>query len=168
MMVITPHPNDFATPDALKTTRSHPRRFDREHPRAPVRNSLWRGFRRGQAMVETSYLILTAVFILVALIQGAILWSRSMAVVDLAYQGARYAAVNPSYDSNTVIAYMLQIAAPEISQNSGNQLSITISDSGTPRAAGTPITVTVVYTLPTPLAFGFPGRLNGSNTTMSE
>ncbi len=119
-------------------------------------------------MVETSYLILTAVFIMVALIQGAIIWSRSMAVVDLAYQGARYAAVNPAYDANTVIAYMRQIAAPEISQNAGTQLSITIADSGTPRAAGTPITVSVVYTVPTPLAFGFPGRLNGSNTAMSE
>lgn len=124
---------------------------------------------RGQALLEMTFLTIPASFIIIALIEGAVLFSHAYCVTELAYQGARYAANNPGYDVNAIETYMNQIAPKYIS--SPAQLQFTIQPSTTPRQTGDQIIVTVAYSLPHPLTvlnFTFPRTLTASDTMMSE
>jgi len=108
-------------------------------------------------------------------IEGAVLGQRSYALTQLAYQGARYAAVNPAYDPTTISNYVRQIAPAQIDQNSGAQLKVNVSPTSIPRVTGTPVTVTITYTFPHPLSFSpallglsFPSKISATDVTMSQ
>ncbi len=129
----------------------------------------------GQATVETALMVSAAALILVVAVECAILLKKAYAVNQLAYQGARYAAINPGYNPSTIVAYMLQAASPDLTQNNDAQLAITISPNTVPRAAGTAVTVNVTYTFPDPIKLGvplvgldFPSSVAGTDTTMTE
>jgi len=139
------------------------------------------GFRRrsrfssGQAILEMSFTVCVFAFVVAVLVEGALLCTRAYAVTQLAYQGARYAAVNPAFDAATVTNYIVNTAAPSIGGSGSSQLKVTITPTSIPRTTGTPITVTVAYTSPSPfsmssplLGFKVPSVLSATDTAMSE
>ena len=145
------------------------RRIRRRHEKASGR------FGRGQAFVEMTFMISALLVVIIVGIEGAVLGQRSYALTQLAYQGARYAAVNPAYDPTTITNYVLQIAPPNIDQNSGAQLKVNVSPTSIPRVTGTPVTVTITYTFPHPLSFSptllglsFPSKISARDVTMSQ
>lgn len=132
-------------------------------------------FSRGQSILEMSFTVSAFSFVVAVLIEGALICTRAYAVTQVAYQAARYAAVNPAFDSTTITNYVTKTAAPSIDTNSGKQLKVTVSPAGIPRTTGTPVTVTVVYTSPGPfslssplLGFKAPSTFSATDTTMSE
>jgi Flp pilus assembly protein TadG len=132
-------------------------------------------FGRGQAAVEMAFMISALLVVIIVGIEGAVLGERSYALTQVAYQGARYAAVNPAYDPTTITNYVLQIAPAQIDQNSGAQLKVNVSPTSVPRVTGTPVTVTITYTFPHPLSFSptlfglsFPKHISATDVTMSE
>ena len=98
--------------------------------------------RNGQAMVEFALIATIAMLILFLGIQFALLGQAALAVGQLAYQGARYASINPNVSSSAVTTWMQGVASPTITK--GNGLTMTVSPDQ-PRAFQT--TVTVVVTL---------------------
>ena len=141
--------------------------------RRPERAS--RRFGRGQAVLEMTFMISALLVVIIVGIEGAVLGQRSYALTQLAYQGARYAAVNPAYDPTTITNYVLQIASGPIGQNSGAQLKVNVNPTSIPRVTGTPVTVTLTYTFPHPLSFSptlfglsFPKTISATDVTMSE
>lgn len=141
--------------------------------RRPERAS--RRFGRGQAVLEMTFMISALLVVIIVGIEGAVLGQRSYALTQLAYQGARYAAVNPAYDPTTITNYVLQIASGPIDQNSGAQLKVNVNPTSIPRVTGTPVTVTLTYTFPHPLSFSptlfglsFPKTISATDVTMSE
>ena len=132
-------------------------------------------FGRGQAALEMTFIISALLVVIIVGIEGAVLGERSYALTQLAYQGARYAAVNPAYDPTTISNYVLQIAPTQIDQNSGAQLKVNVSPTSIPRVTGTPVTVTITYTFQHPLSFSprlfglsFPKNISATDITMSE
>src|SRR6266851_4394198 len=127
---------------------------------------------RGQSLVE--FTMTLALILLFVTIQFALIGDAALAVTELAYVGARYAAVNPSFDQSTVATYMKSVASPTIGGNNGADLTITVNPTAPlPRAIGTAVSVTVSYKLnsklflPNPfLGITFPTTLSGIQTTM--
>jgi Flp pilus assembly protein TadG len=100
-------------------------------------------FGRGQAMVEFSMIAVVAMLVLFLGIQFALLGQAALAVGQLAYQGARYASINPSMSSATVITQMRnQFASPTISSSNNAILAITVVPDQ-PRTFQSTVTVTV-------------------------
>jgi Flp pilus assembly protein TadG len=133
----------------------------------------WLG--RGQAMVEFAMIASLVIAIVIGGVQSALIFNAYLALSDLTYQGARYAAVNPGYTPTDVQTYMQSIASPVLMDNSGGNLSITISPNVTPRAYGQSLTISVQYSLankivlPNPfLGISFPTSIGFTETAMSE
>lgn len=132
-------------------------------------------FGRGQAILEMSFTVSVFAFVIAVAGEGALLCTRAYSVTQLAYQGARYAAVNPAFDEAAVTSYLISTAPPNIGENGGKQLTVTISPTSIPRVTGTPLTVTVGYKSPAAfsmsspfLGFKVPGVLSATDTTMSQ
>lgn len=123
---------------------------------------------RGQSATEMAMMSLGAAAIIVTALQGAIVLSRGMAVRQLAYQGARYAAANPSADSTTVINFVKEAVPSALSQG---QLNVTVSPSTAPRAQGAAVSVTIAFTGSTvaiPSVITFPATVSATDTALSE
>jgi Flp pilus assembly protein TadG len=128
--------------------------------------------RRGQAMVEFALISTVALFVLLVGIQLAIIGQKALSVSQLAYQGARYAAVNATTAGSDIVTYLEGIAPPALSVTG---LSITVNPSTVPRAFSSTVSVTVSYdlrsslVLPNPfLGISFPTSLSATETAMSE
>jgi Flp pilus assembly protein TadG len=137
--------------------------------------SFWQKARRGQAMVEFALIATLVCGVVVGGVQSAIIFNAYLAMSDLTYQGARYAAVNPGYTSDQIKTFMQSIASPVLADNGGANLTISMSPNTTPRAYGQTIAVTVQYSLtnkivlPNPfLGISFPGSIGFTETAMSE
>ena len=63
------------------------------------------GAHRGQSFVEMIFTVLGVSVVIITAIEGSIVLNRGMAVKQLAYQGARYAAANPGFNSSTILAF---------------------------------------------------------------
>jgi Flp pilus assembly protein TadG len=129
--------------------------------------------RRGQAMVEFAMISTVAMFVLLVGVQLAIIGQAALAVSQLAYQGARYASVNPTLAQASIVTYMQSIAPSNINNNAN--LSITVNPPTAPRTPASAVTVTVSYqignslALPNPfLGVTFPTSLSAAQTAMSE
>jgi Flp pilus assembly protein TadG len=128
----------------------------------------------GQAMVEFALVAIVGMFILVGAIQFALLGQVALALSQAAYQGARYAAVNPGFDQTAVSSYVKTVASPTILSDGGSDLKVTLNP-GTARKFGDQVTVTLAYEtasklfLPNPF-FGvsLPTSLTAPETAMSE
>jgi hypothetical protein len=122
----------------------------------------------GQSTTETMMMTLSAAVVIVTAIQGAIVLCRGMAVRQLAYQGARYAAANPGYDNATVINFVTQSVPSALSRG---QLSVTMNPDSTPRSQGSAVSITVSFTGPTvalPTIITFPATVSATDTAMTE
>lgn len=100
---------------------------------------------RGQAMAEFALLAPLFLFVVFVAITFAVIGQSALAVSQLAYNGARYAPVNPKLTSAQVKTYILSgaIGAPSITANGGSNLTVNVTQA----ASGHPVTVTVTYDL---------------------
>ena len=100
------------------------------------------GAHRGQSFVEMVFTVMGVAVVIITAIEGSIVLNRGMAVKQLAYQGARYAAANPGFTSSAVLAFVSQIRAvgthPRYHQ-------VSMSPSTTPRVHGAPVSVSVSF-----------------------
>jgi hypothetical protein len=62
------------------------------------------------------FTVLGVSVVIVTAIEGSIVLNRGMAVKQLAYQGARYAAANPGYNSSTILAFISQSEPQALTQ----------------------------------------------------
>ena len=129
--------------------------------------------RRGQAMAEFAFILPLAMIVLIVSIQFAILGGAALSLNQLAYAGARYAAVNPNSNQAAISSYMKSIASPMIGEKGGANIGVTVTPSTAPRAFGTQVQVAVSYNLssklflPNPfLGISFPTSISGVQTTM--
>ena len=133
----------------------------------PVRLQL-AGAHRGQSYVEMIFTVLGVSVVIITAIEGSIVLNRGMAVKQLAYQGARYAAANPGYNSSTILAFVSQSEPQILSQ--GN-IQVSMSPNTTPRSTGTAVSVSVTFTGPTiavPSVISFPSTISATNIAMSQ
>lgn len=126
-------------------------------------------------MVEFAMIATVVLIVLMVTIQGAILADAALAVNQLVYQGVRYAAVNPTYDQNTIVSWVKSNASPMINENSGADLTVMLNPNTTPRAFETQVSMTITYnatskiSLPNPfLGIPFPTTFTAAETAMSE
>lgn len=152
---------------------------------------------RGQAAVEFALVLTVAMIVLFVAIQMALIGQVALALGQVNYQGARYAAVHPdcgktscgSAGEQSISDYMKSVASPTITWSNvtvnicdtdGTTPCTTTTDTvpgGTPssRTFGNPVTVALTYDCTNNLFFGktflgisFPTKLNSSETAMSE
>lgn len=126
------------------------------------------GAPRGQSYVEMIFTVLGVSVVIITAIEGSIVLNRGMAVKQLAYQGARYAAANPGYDSSTILAFVSQSEPQILTQ--GN-IHVSMSPNTTPRSTGTAVSVSVTFTGPTiavPSVISFPSTISATNIAMSQ
>src|SRR5438046_2464695 len=135
---------------------------------------------RGQAMAEFALLAPLFLFVVFLGITFAVIGQSALAVSQLAYNGARYAAVNPGLTSAQVQSYVTSgaIGSPTITSGGGSHLTVTVTQA----TFGNPVTVTVAYDISSnPLVsamaslfsgFGFgttlPTTLSATEIVMSE
>jgi len=127
-----------------------------------------------QSMVEFAFALPVLLIVLVVGIQFAIIGEAALALGQVNYQGARYAAVNGNATQDQVNTYMLSVASPTISANNGSYLHTTLS-GGPPCTFGSPVTVSLTYdasnllALPNPfLGIQFPATLTSSESAFCE
>jgi Flp pilus assembly protein TadG len=151
------------------------------------------GITRGQAAVEFALVLSVGLIILVVAIQMALVGETALALGQVNYQGARYAAIHQCATASDVAAYMTSVASPTlVGSNCGGNMVVTLTDvngsnsssgscaspgcDGTPRTFGSQVTVSVVYTIPSSqmflpnpfLGISFPTSLSSSEAAMSE
>jgi len=126
------------------------------------------GAHRGQSYVEMVFTVLGISVVIITAIEGSIVLNRGMAVKQLAYQGARYAAANPGFDSTVILAYVAQ-AEPLILKQGAIQ--VTMNPDTTPRTQGSAVSVSVSFTGPTvavPSIISFPATISSTDVAMSQ
>lgn len=104
------------------------------------------GFSRGQSMAEFALLAPLFLFVIFVAITFAVIGQSALAVSQLAYNGARYAAVNPALTGAQVTTYIKSgaIGAPSITASGGSHLTVNVTAA---TGFGQPVTVTVAYDL---------------------
>ena len=130
---------------------------------------------RGQSLVEFSLILTLVLLVILLAIQFALIGEAALALGQMNYQGARYAAVNPNADQTAVTSYMVSMGSPTVTANNGANLTVTLTPSTTPRTFGQPVTVSVVFNaaslvvLPNPFfGISFPTQLQSTETAMTE
>ena len=132
-------------------------------------------------MAEFALIAPLFLFIIFIAITFAVIGVDALAVGQLAYNGARYAAVNPTLTASQLQTYIKSgaIGSPTITSNSGSALTVSVT---TASGFGTPVTVTVSYSLSSNslvsmmsslfagLGFpnSFPTTLSATESVMSE
>lgn len=97
-------------------------------PKAGARSCAWDGL-RGQAAVEFALVLTVAMIVLFVAIQFALIGQAALALGQMNYQGARYAAVNTCADASQVAQYMCSVGSPTITKNNGGNLTVTLNGS---------------------------------------
>jgi len=126
------------------------------------------GARRGQSFVEMIFTVLGVSVVIITAIEGSIVLNRGMAVKQLAYQGARYAAANPGFNSSTILAFVSQAEPSVLTQGT---IQVSMSPSTTPRSTGTAVSVSVTFTgatMAVPSVIKFPATISATNVAMSQ
>lgn len=151
--------------------------------------------RRGQAAVEFALVLTVAMIVLFVAIQLALIGQVALALGQVNYQGARYAAVHPecgisscaTAGESNINDYMKNVASPTLNWSN---VTVAVCDSDgtvtctapgtdnsptTQRTFGNPVTVALKYNCTSNLFFGptflgisFPTNLNSTETAMSE
>jgi uncharacterized protein (UPF0333 family) len=127
-----------------------------------------------QSMVEFAFILPVVLITLLVGIQFAIIGEASLALGQVNYQGARFAAVNGNATHDQVQSYMLSVASPTIAANNGSYFSSVLS-GGPPCTYGNAVNVSVTFNtsslmaLPNPfLGVSFPTTLTSSESAFCE
>jgi hypothetical protein len=106
--------------------------------------------------------------------RDSVIGDAALGLGQVDYQGARYAAINPSATQSAVQSYMVSAASPLIAANSGAYLTATLSPDP-PCSFGSTVTVAVSFdishlvVLPNPfLGISFPTSLSNSQSAFCE
>jgi Flp pilus assembly protein TadG len=131
------------------------------------------GANRGQASVELALITPIVLFVMLIGIQYSLLGLAVLGLGQANYQGARYAATNPSAAQSAVQSYMVSVASPIISTGSGKYLTSTLNPS--PCTFGSTVTVAVSFSashlvvLPNPFfGISFPTTLTNTESAFCE
>jgi Flp pilus assembly protein TadG len=127
-----------------------------------------------QSAVEFAIAAPIVAILLLVGIQFAIIGEAYLALGQVNYQGARYAAVYTNATQSQVQSYMVSVASPTISANGGSYLTSTVSPAP-PCTYGSAVTVSVSFdassllALPNPfLGITFPTTLTSSESAFCE
>jgi hypothetical protein len=123
---------------------------------------------RGQSYVEMIFTVLGISVVIITAIEGSIVLNRGMAVKQLAYQGARYAAANPGFSSAAVLSYVSQ-AEPQVLKQ--GTIQVTMNPTTTPRIHGSAVSVSVSFTgatIAVPSIISFPRTVGATDVAMSQ
>lgn len=144
---------------------------------------------RGQAAVEFALVLIVAMIVLFVAIQMAVIGQAALALGQMNYQGARYAAINTTAPCSKVADYMQSVGSPTVTKagvhcgtGGGVQVTMTCPTSagGTcstspGRAFGDPVQVSltfdatsVLFLSPHFLGISLPTTLTSTETAMSE
>lgn len=146
---------------------------------------------KGQAAVEFALVLVIAMIVLFVAIQMALIGQAALALGQVNYQGARFAAVNPSDTCDQIASYMQSVASPTITKNgftcgtncntASTGVTVCMTCPGvsggcqTPRAFGSSVEIDLAYdasaqlVLPNPfLGVHFPTSLYSQETAMVE
>jgi Flp pilus assembly protein TadG len=146
------------------------------HPIEPVAPTRRRGtLARAQAAVEFALIAPLAILLLLVGVQFAIIGAAALGLGQANYQAARYAATNPNASQSAVNSFMLSVASPLISANSGQYVTTTLNPAP-PCTAGNPVTVSLTFNvahlvvLPNPFLgmATFPTTLNSAESAICE
>ena len=169
--------------------------------------------RKGQAAVEFALISVVAMIVLFVAVQLALIGEDALALGQMNYQGARWAAVNTCATDTEIKSYILASGSPSVTQSGGScgtYLQMDITDTKTsqttrtnvsggscstpspttgcasPRSFGTPVTITLRFSLDKAifllgsgnnfggsrtqswLGLNFPTQLSSSETAMAE
>jgi Flp pilus assembly protein TadG len=105
--------------------------FDKTACRKVSQKSFRRHGQGGQAAVEFALVLTVAMIVLFVAIQFALIGQAALALGQMNYQGARYAAVNTCAQASDVAAYMCSVGSPTITKNSGANLTVTFNGTST-------------------------------------
>ncbi|HZO81674.1 MAG TPA: TadE/TadG family type IV pilus assembly protein [Candidatus Binataceae bacterium] len=142
---------------------------------------------RGQAAVEFALVMIVAMIVLFAAVQMAVIGQAALALGQMNYQGARYAAVNSSASCSQVATYMAGVGSPTITKNgvsctscpaSGGAVGVQMTCSGGAcgtRNFGDPVQVSLCFDASNLLFLSqnflgvvFPTQLSSTETAMTE
>lgn len=100
----------------------------------------------GQAMAEFALLLPLFLFVVFLSITFAMIGQSALAVSQLAYTGARYAAIHPELTASEIQSYITSgaVGSPTITGGGGSNLTVTVTQAA---GFGQPVTVTVTYDL---------------------
>jgi hypothetical protein len=133
------------------------------------------GAGRGQAAVELALITPLVAIVLLVGVQFAIIGAAALGLGQANYQGARYAAVNPSASLSAVQNYIISVASPLISASNGQYLTTSMSPAP-PCPFGNMVTVSATFdiahlvVLPNPFmgVIHFPTTLSSSESAFCE
>jgi Flp pilus assembly protein TadG len=153
----------------------------------------WEGLIRGQAALEFALVLSVGLMILVVAVQMALVGETALALGQVNYQGARYAAIHQCATASDVAAYMTSVASPTlVGSNCGANMIVTLTDAygsnsapgscgspgceGAARTFGSQVTVSVLFNIPASqmflpnpfLGISFPTSLSSTEAAMSE
>ena len=124
--------------------------------------------------MELALIIPILALVMAVGLQFAVIGTAALALGQVDYQGARYAAVNPSATQSQVQSYMLSAGSPIISVDSGKYLTSTLNPAP-PCSFGGSVTVSVTFdtshlvVLPNPfMGISFPTSLSNSESAFCE
>lgn len=145
---------------------------------------------RGQAAVEFALVLIVAMIVLFVAIQMAVIGQAALALGQMNYQGARYAAINTTATCTNVADYMKSVGSPTVTRagvqcstpGSGVYVAMTCPASGgtcpttgTGRSFGDPVQVSLTFDAtsllflsPHFLGISLPTTLTSTETAMSE
>jgi Flp pilus assembly protein TadG len=118
---------------------------------------------KGQAAVEFALISIVAMIVLFVAVQLALIGEDALALGQMNYQGARWAAVNTCATNDQIMQYILFSGSPSVTQSGGScgtYLTMTITDSNQSAVSvsgstcTTAPTATTGCTTPPPRAFG--------------
>jgi Flp pilus assembly protein TadG len=144
----------------------------------------------GQAAVEFALVLIVAMIVLFVAIQMAVIGQAALALGQMNYQGARYAAINTTATCTNVADYMRSVGSPTVTKagvrcdgTGGVSVVMTCPASGggtcpttgTGRAFGDPVQVSLTFNAtsllflsPNFLGISLPTTLTSTETAMSE
>ncbi len=144
---------------------------------------------RGQAAVEFALVLTVAMIVLFVAIQMAVIGQAALALGQMNYQGARYAAINSSATCGQVASYMQSVGSPTVTKSgvtcgSGCASGVLVAMScpgvgtcgtGETRSFGEAVQISLCFNATGLLFLGsnffgvpFPTQLTSSETAMSE
>ena len=122
----------------------------------------------GQSYVEMVFTVLGVSVVIITAIEGSIVLNRGIAVKQLAYQGARYAAANPGFNSATILAFVSRAEPSALMQGT---IQVSMNPYTAPRTHGSAVAVSVSFTGPTmavPSVISFPATISANDVAMSQ
>ncbi len=133
------------------------------------------GFARAQAALEFALVTPLVLIVLLVGIQFAIIGASALGLGQANYQAARYAAVNPTASQSAVNSFMLSVASPLITANSGKYVTMNMNPAP-PCAFGNTVTVSLSFdvthlvVLPNPFLglISFPTSLSSTESAICE